>query len=203
MMVRMTTELETPTLLLATPQVLDPFFRQSVILLLRHSDEGSVGFIINRVTGITVAEVLEGLEIPWRGDAAEATYFGGPVQPQLGTVLFHRSADHRIAIDPDKVVELLPGLLMTQHVGSLTELAARPPGFFRFVLGYAGWGEGQLIEEIARNDWLLVPPTQELLFATAPDAVWTSAMATAGIDPESLEQWPTGDTTPDDGALVN
>jgi putative transcriptional regulator len=186
--------LEPPVLLLATPQVLDPFFRQSVVLLLQHSAEGSLGFIINRTTGIRVAEILEGLEIDWQGGEQEAAFFGGPVQPQLGTILFHRSADDRISVDRETVTELLPGLLMTQHVGNLAALAAAPPGFFRFVLGYAGWGEGQLEEEIARNDWLLAPPNDELLFAAEPDTVWASAMQVAGVDPESLGAWPAADT---------
>lgn len=188
-------ELDPPLLLLATPQVLDPFFRQSVVLLLQHSDEGSLGFIINRTTGIRVAEILDGLEIRWEGDAAEAAFFGGPVQPQLGTVLFHRSADDRIAVDRETVTELLPGLLMTQHVGNLAALAAEPPGFFRFVLGYAGWGEGQLVDEIARNDWLISPPTDELLFGSRPEAIWDSAMASVGVDPESLGAWPSDDAS--------
>jgi putative transcriptional regulator len=194
----MSSELQTPLLLLATPRVLDPFFRQSVVLLLQHSEEGSIGFIINRTTGLRVAEILDGLEIPWCGDESEAAYFGGPVQPQLGTVLFHRSADDRISIDRETFTELLPGLLMTQHIGSLTALAAEPPGFFRFVLGYAGWGEGQLTEEIERNDWLIAPPTEDLLFATDPDSVWGSAMLALGIDPQQLGAWPA-----DDGSAVN
>ncbi|MDH3402273.1 MAG: YqgE/AlgH family protein [Acidobacteriota bacterium] len=194
----MPTELQTPVLLLATPQVLDPFFRQSVVLLLQHSEEGSIGFIINRTTGLRVAEILDGLEIAWRGDQGEAAFFGGPVQPQLGTVLFHRSADDRIAVDEETVTELLPGLLMTQHIASLAALAAEPPGFFRFVLGYAGWGEGQLTAEIERNDWLLTPPTQELLFATDPGIVWSSAMRAAGVDLENLGVW-----LADDGSTVN
>ena len=185
----MMSELEPPVLLLATPQVLDPFFRQSVILLVQHSQEGSLGFIINRTTGIRVAEILDGLEIAWQGDQTEAAFFGVPVQPHLGTVLFHRSADDAITVDSGTVTELVPGLLMTQHVGSLTALAAAPPGFFRFVLGYSGWGEGQLAEELERNDWLVAPPSDELLFAAAPDAVWDTALRSLGIDPADLGAW--------------
>lgn len=185
----MSSDLEPPLLLLATPQVLDPFFRQSVVLLLQHSDEGSLGFIINRTTGIRVAEILDGLEIPWEGDEAEAAFFGGPVQPHLGTVLFHRGAEDSIVVDHQAVTELIPGLLMTQHVGTLAELAAAPPGFFRFVLGYSGWGEGQLAEELERNDWLVAPPSDELLFAAAPEPIWAEAMRGLGIDPDELA-WP-------------
>ncbi len=189
----MMSELDPPVLLLATPQVLDPFFRQSVVLLLQHSDEGSLGFIINRTTGIRVAEILDGLEIPWKGDAEESAFFGGPVQPHLGTVLFHRSADSPISVDHETVTELVPGLLMTQHVGSLATLAAEPPGFLRFVLGYSGWGEGQLEEELERNDWLVAPPSDELLFAAAPEAIWSTALAGLGIDPADLGAWAADD----------
>ena len=61
-------DLQTPLLLLAMPQVMDPFFHKSVVLLLHHQDEGSLGFIVNRPTGVKIAEILEDLEIPWLGD---------------------------------------------------------------------------------------------------------------------------------------
>src|ERR1700689_133937 len=80
--------LETPVLLLAMPQVLDPFFHRSVVLLVRHEDEGSLGFIVNRPTGIRVSEILKGMEIGWQGREDTVAFFGGPVQPSLGTVLF-------------------------------------------------------------------------------------------------------------------
>src|ERR1700730_5906952 len=81
-------DLVTPVLLVAMPQVLDPFFHKSVVLLIHHQDEGSFGFIVNRPTGIKVTEILHGLAVGWRGREAALAYFGGPVQPQLGTVLF-------------------------------------------------------------------------------------------------------------------
>ena len=81
-------DLTTPVLLMAMPQVLDPFFHRSVVLLLHHEDEGSFGFIVNRPTGIKVGEILKGMDVGWRGREEAVAYFGGPVQPQLGTVLF-------------------------------------------------------------------------------------------------------------------
>ncbi len=182
-------ELEPPVLLLATPRVLDPFFHKSVVLLLQHGDEGSLGFIINRATDIRVAEILDGLEVPWNGDAEAAAYFGGPVQPQLGTVLFRATEVDPITVDRDTATELVPGLLMTQHVGSLATLASQPPGFFRLVLGYSGWGEGQLIEELARNDWLIALPTDELLYETSPETIWSRALEELGVEPDSLAVW--------------
>ena len=60
-------DLTTPVLLLAMPQVVDPFFHKSVVLLLHHEEEGSFGFIVNRPTGIRLQEILEGMEVNWQG----------------------------------------------------------------------------------------------------------------------------------------
>src|SRR5262245_27980652 len=81
-------ELQAPLLLIAMPQILDPFFHRSVVLLVHHDAEGSLGFIINRPTAISVSEILAGMEIEWNGHGDVVAHFGGPVQPQLGTVLF-------------------------------------------------------------------------------------------------------------------
>jgi putative AlgH/UPF0301 family transcriptional regulator len=75
--------LATPVLLVAMPQVLDPFFHRSVVLLLHHDDEGSFGLIVNRTTGITLAEILDGMDIEWQGPRDALAYFGGPVQPPM------------------------------------------------------------------------------------------------------------------------
>ena len=97
-----TPDLQAPALLAAMPQIQDPFFAQSVILLIDHQPEGSFGLIINRATELTVQEVLDGLEIEWNGGAATRTHFGGPVQPQMGTVLFDSAADEWLAaFSPD------------------------------------------------------------------------------------------------------
>lgn len=186
-MVRMASvasELSTPILLVAMPQVLDPFFHKSVVLLLAHEEEGSFGFIINRSTGIKVDEILEGLEVGWRGDGDTVAYFGGPVQPQLGTVLFTPGE-----VEGEASTEVLPGLSLTQHVGDLSQLAETPPDHFRLLLGYAGWGAGQLIEEILRNDWLTAPVQPELVFAADPEQVWGEALRSVGVDPAALPSW--------------
>lgn len=180
-------DLMTPVLLMAMPQVLDPFFHRSVVLLLHHEDEGSFGFIVNRPTGIKVAEILKGMDVGWEGGEEEVAYFGGPVQPQLGTVLFSPVLDEN---DPeDTATEIAPGLALTQHIGDLSRLAEAPPGQFRLLLGYAGWGEGQLMEEILRNDWLTAPVTSDLIFAPDPERVWDAALRSVGIDPAALPSW--------------
>ena len=81
-------QLTPPLLLIAMPQVQDPFFHRSVVLLVQHDEQGSFGFIINRRTGSLVSELLQGMEIRWGGEKDLAVYFGGPVHPHLGTVLY-------------------------------------------------------------------------------------------------------------------
>ena len=181
------TALETPVLLVAMPQVLDPFFHKSVVLLVHQSEEGSFGLILNRRTDIHVTEILNGMEITWLGDRDALALFGGPVQSQLGTVLFAPAPGQRIATEASS--EILPGVMITQHVGDLAKLAGLPPAAFRLFLGYAGWGAGQLVEEILRNDWLIAPVTTELIFAADPDRAWTDALQSVGVDPLSLPSW--------------
>lgn len=175
--------LETPVLLIAMPQVLDPHFHKSVILLLHHEDEGSVGLIVNRPTEIRVQEILHGMEISWGGEPKLTAYFGGPVQPQLGSLL---CAGFESESDESGLSEIVPGLAVSQSVTDLALLATDPPARFRLLLGYAGWGEGQLLEEIERNDWLLAPVSVELIFADEGEAMWESALASVGVDPAAL-----------------
>jgi putative transcriptional regulator len=186
-------DLSLPVLLLAMPQVLDPFFHKSVVLLIHHEEEGSLGFIVNRPTGIKVGEILKGMEVLWRGPEESVAYFGGPVQPQIGTVLFAPlPSDGAPASEHRDTSEVLPGLALTQHIGDLAQLAEAPPERFRLFLGYAGWGEGQLVEEILRNDWLTAPVSSDLIFAADPTRVWEDALRSVGIDPAALPSWTAG-----------
>lgn len=182
--------LETPVLLVAMPQVLDPFFHRSVVLLLHHDDEGSFGLIVNRTTGISLVEILEGMDIEWQGPPDAPAYFGGPVQPQLGTVLSGALPDGEGSEEAETTsTRIVADVWMTQHIANLTALARKPPPFFRLVLGYAGWGEEQLLAEILRNDWLTVPVSPALLVETPVEEMWEHALRSAGVDPETLPSW--------------
>lgn len=191
-------DLTTPVLLMAMPQVLDPFFHRSVVLLLHHEDAGSFGFIVNRPTGIKVSEILKGMDVGWAGREETVAFFGGPVQPQLGTVLFAPLLEE--TGPDDSATEVVPGVALTQHIGDLSRLAEAPPDQFRLILGYAGWGEGQLMEEILRNDWLTAPVSSDLIFASDPDEVWGAALRSVGIDPAALPSWLPGGGDSEDSA---
>ncbi len=185
-------DLRAPVLLLAMPQVTDPYFHRCVVLLLHHDSEGSFGFVVNRPTEIRVAEILEGMELAWGGEESTMAYLGGPVQPQLGTVLY---ADQEVGVDlgEDGPQEVAPGLRMSHHVADLEALAVEPPPSFRLVLGYAGWGAGQLVQEILRNDWLTAPLDRALVFSGEPEDTWDRALRSVGVDPETLPAWTASD----------
>jgi len=202
---RTDSELRAPSLLIAMPQVLDPFFHKSVVLLIHQDEDGSFGLILNRKTALTLNEVLEGLEISWGGDAEAQAFFGGPVQPQIGTVLFPTTgADAADGGDGgplaglDATAECAPGIALTHHVSDLGKLAHHPPAGLRLFLGYAGWGAGQLVQEILRDDWLIAPVHEHLVFADEPDEVWEAALASVGVDPATLPSWSTRTEAADD-----
>ncbi len=182
-------DLEPPVLLIAMPQVLDPFFHRSVVLLIHNDDEGSFGLITNRSTGIKVTEILSGMEISWTGDD-DVAFFGGPVQPQMGTVMFDAGAVENRGASADETSTLVaPGNRLTQNVADLGQLDASPPERIRLYLGYAGWGAGQLVEEILRDDWLTAPVDTGLIFTDRPETVWARALDSVGVDPDALPSW--------------
>jgi putative transcriptional regulator len=182
-------DLRAPVLLLAMPQVQDPYFHRGVVLLLAHEDEGSFGFLLNRPTAVRVLDVLAGLEMDWRGDETALAYFGGPVQPELGSVLYGTGAEEGARAAG---TEALPGVALTQQLGDLAALAGEPPARFRLFLGYAGWGRGQLMQEIERNDWLTAPVRDEFVFTAAADNLWATALRSVGVDPATLPSWIAG-----------
>jgi len=184
-------DLIAPVLLVAMPQVADPFFRKSVVLLLAHEEEGSFGFIVNRATELKIADILRDLELDWGGDPGRVASFGGPVQPQVGTMMFAAGAAGALPEMPT-ASEVLPGIRISQNLSELALLAAAPPERFRLILGYAGWGAGQLVDEIVRNDWLTVPVDEELIFADGSEEIWERGMRSVGVDPSTLPNW-TGD----------
>ena len=110
-------DLAAPVFLLAMPQVVDPFFRKSVVLLLAHENEGSFGFVVNRRTELKVGDILRDLELTWSGDPEDRARFGGPVQPQVGSVLFQPAPAGGPELPGSS--EVLPGLRVTRVLDRL------------------------------------------------------------------------------------
>ncbi|HEX4735898.1 MAG TPA: YqgE/AlgH family protein [Thermoleophilaceae bacterium] len=156
------------SLLIAAPQLLDPNFRRTVVLVADHGDEGAMGVILNRPSGMTVADAAPDLE-PLVG-AESPIFAGGPVQPTSGVVLAELAeADEPVFGD----VVLVPGL------GELADVIDGA-GSVRVFAGYAGWGPGQLDDELGRDDWIVEPARASDVFSEDPDALWGSVLERKG-----------------------
>ena len=156
------------SLLIAGPTLLDPNFRRTVVLVAEHTDEGAMGVILNRPSGMTVADAAPDLEPLVGGEAP--IYAGGPVQPTAGVVLAE-VADPEEPIFDDVV--LLPGLT---ELGEVADDAAR----VRVFAGYAGWGPGQLDAELERDDWIVEPASTDDVFSERPDSLWVDVLVRKG-----------------------
>lgn len=171
-----------PGLLLAMPHLPDPNFSRSVVLMVEHTPGGSWGLIVNRPTPVRIAEVLDQLEVEWEGLPDAVVWSGGPVEPQSGCML-HQPVSLPQLEQSHQVVD---GLVLSMLPEQLRHLASEPPERFRFLLGYAGWGAGQLESELALSSWLIAPADPEIVFGTPPDRMWETAIQSLGIDPSTL-----------------
>ncbi len=170
-----------PGLLLAMPQLPDPNFSRSVVLMIEHDTWGSWGLVVNRPAETLVSEVLEQLDVHWNGPIEAVVWHGGPVEPQRGCVL-HQPVDPPLE---EEALEVASGIQLSTLPDQLSALATRPPRGIRFLLGYAGWGPIQLETEMAEGSWLLAPATPSLVFG-APGRMWEAAIESLGIDPATL-----------------
>lgn len=168
-------------LLVAMPQMEDPNFHKTVILLCEATAEGAMGIVVNRPMPFTLGQVYEGQEIKERESADEPVHFGGPVQTEVGFLLYEGGAEYQSSLYVDRGISLGTSLDILRDIARGTG-----PDRFLFALGYAGWGPDQLEGELARNDWLLVPLDPELIFTTSPERRWEKAVRSLGIEPALL-----------------
>lgn len=172
-----------PGLLLAMPQLDDPNFSRAVVLMIEHNDEGSFGLVINQPSPIRATELLDSLEMSWCGADSAVVWAGGPVSPSTGWVLH---APHASAPAGQGTCEVASGIVLSTSPEKLRAIAAAPPAQIRLLLGYSGWGPGQLAEEMSRGAWLHTAAVPALVFDTPADAIWDSAIRSLGISPSSL-----------------
>ena len=172
----------TGKLLLAMPGMSDPRFERAVVAMCVHDEQGAVGIGIGQKrAGISFRGLLRQLDID-PGEAPDApVHHGGPVEPGRGFVL--HSADWG-GQDTLQVSDLCA---MTGTIDVLRAIAeGKGPTRWLAALGYAGWGEGQLDEELTRHGWFAARGTAELLFDTPTDDRWDAAFRREGIDPRLL-----------------
>lgn len=178
-----------PGLLLAMPQLADPNFSHAVVLMIEHSDEGSFGLVVNQPSPIKATELLQSLDMAWCGDESAVVWSGGPVSPSMGWVLHQPVAQLEMrARGLGGTLHVAPGIALTTSPHGLRTIATAPPGRVRLLLGYSGWGPGQLAEEMSRGAWLHAEADPSLIFDSPPAELWSRAIRSLGINPESLIQ---------------
>jgi putative transcriptional regulator len=161
-------------LLVAAPHLVDPNFRSSVVLLCDHTAKGAFGFVLNRPAGRTLEEVLPlPSQFPGRKDPV---FVGGPVGLDSMTILHHEG-------DLSGVKQILPGVFLGGSIDDLARivhLRKTPAKELRFLVGYSGWGEGQLLNEIKENTWVLRPGRPEWVFDPDPETLWQRVLRSVG-----------------------
>ena len=169
-----------PGLLYAVPQLLDPNFRQSVVLLLHQTDEGAMGVVINQESPLLLGDLCRGHDIPYAGDPGKRVRRGGPVQPEQGLVLYGKEHE-----DPEGQ-PVIDGLHVSASIATLGRLCTLPAGRFHCYAGYAGWGPRQLEREIGENAWILGPVDARLALDTPVDDIWAGGLRALGIEPAAI-----------------
>jgi putative transcriptional regulator len=166
------------------PQLQDPNFHRTVMLMIQHDETSSFGIVLNRPSELKLAALFESLEAHWAGDSEATVSWGGPVELNTGWMLFGDA----LSIEPDnaEVTALLPGVNFACSLDVFREVGAGPPNHLRFFLGYAGWGPGQLEFEIAQGAWLSADVTPEAVFDVEADRLWDHVVRGLGIDPSTL-----------------
>lgn len=152
-------------LLVAKPGLLDPNFRETVVLVARTPEAQTIGVILNRPTDLKLAEL-------WHGHADAGSYedpvfFGGPVLNRTLVVLF-RSPTPPAA----PAFEVLKDVYLGMHPDNLEHLLAAGAGGYRLFAGFSGWAPRQLEAEIEREGWYVVPAREELLFRKDTAGLW-------------------------------
>ena len=166
-------------LLVALPALHDPHFARSVALICQHDGDGAMGVVINRPSEYSLGEVLQQMGIASDSEAlqSQVVLAGGPVHPERGFVLHDGDREW------DSTLAVGDGLYLTTSRDVLEALArGEGPAHAMVALGCAGWGAGQLEQELVEDSWLMVPAQRAVLFDLPLDQRWQAAAGSIGVD---------------------
>ncbi len=168
----------TGSFLISTPKMPDPRFEEQVVYICAHNQEGAMGVVINRPNQMfTLGEVLQGAGLPIPEGELPPVYIGGPVELESAFILY--TSDYHTEFE----LAVSPTISLSRETKVLEDIAAsRGPEKYLFILGYAGWGPGQLEQELVDNGWLTVPSDDHIIFDVADEDKWRNAAMLYGID---------------------
>ena len=173
-----------PAFLLAMPQMGDPNFARSVVLLCKHSPTGAFGVVVNRPL-VTQGRVTVTLDPPVSTDRELQVWVGGPVEQQKSWILVGQEPDDNEQLTAIRVAESLSLSTSPDLLRRLLEPS--PPPMARLIVGYAGWGPGQLEAELEASSWLMSDVDRDLIFNTPSEKLWEAAIRRLGADPAALQ----------------
>jgi putative transcriptional regulator len=173
-----------PAFLLSMPQMLDPNFSRTVVLLCLHNEHGAFGLVVNRPL-VTSGRVVVNLDPPVSTERELQLWVGGPVEPERSWILVGGKPEAgeeqpRMQVAEDLYVSTDPDLLRRL-------LEPSPPPMARLIVGYSGWAPGQLEEELEASAWLMSDIDQDVIFNTPPEKMWEAAIRRLGADPSALQ----------------
>ena len=161
-----------PSLLVASPLLMDPNFLHAVVLIIEHDENGAMGIILNRSLPVTLAHICEESHLTYAGDAAVTAFRGGPVEPHRGIILVRGGMPQ----PEDTVLDFTDFISYRKDL--LETLLQQPDAAYRLYLGYAGWSPDQLEQEMAQGAWGRLPLKPEWLMDPEPKTLWQRAIAT-------------------------
>ena len=162
------------------PNLADPNFSETLTLICEHNNNGALGFVINRPTGIPLSDLLEQQEMafsPTPGVTDAPLYQGGPVDIDRGFILHSPEKQWATTMQVNDEFSITSSRDIIEAV-----LHAEGPKDIMYLLGYAGWAPGQLEEEIADNAWLTTRASADIVFHTPIEQRWKKAANQLGID---------------------
>jgi putative transcriptional regulator len=171
-----------PILLLSMPQMADPNFARTVVLLCDYTQDGAFGLVVNRRMREPASTLVQ-TEPAVTVDPDLRLWIGGPVDPQRTWLLMSGAQG-----PDDEQREICPGVVLSVSHALTLQLLQTPPSSSqaRVIVGYASWGPGQLENEIAESSWLTLEVDPSLIFHTPPDQMWETALRRLGTDPSKL-----------------
>jgi len=171
-----------PLLLVSMPQMADPNFAKTVVLLCDYTDQGAFGFVVNRQMDELAWQFIR-TEPPVRIDPDMRLWVGGPVDLERTWVLMAEAQGPE-----DEQREICPGVLLSVSRELTLQLLQAPPSSrARVLIGYAGWGPGQLDKELAASAWLTTEVDPGLIFGVPADQMWQAAIRRLGAEPAALQ----------------
>ena len=168
----------TGSFLISTQKMPDPRFEEQVILICAHGEEGAMGVAVNRPNSMfSLAEIMESAKLPVPAAKLPPVYIGGPVELESAFILYSSgyATEYQLQVSPT--------IFLSRETKVLEDIShAQGPEKYLFILGYAGWGPGQLEQELVAEGWLTIPGNDTIIFDTEDELKWRAAAMQFGID---------------------